>query len=115
MATPGRLIDMVNSYNLDLSEVDFFVLDEGDRMLDMGFQDDIVEIQNNLSSEELRSMIFSATVPNFIQKIARDSMESPIMIDLVGDDQAQLPSTLRNMITLAGNQEARMSHIHNFV
>jgi len=37
VATPGRLIDMVNSYNLDLSEVDYFVLDEGDRMLDMGF------------------------------------------------------------------------------
>lgn len=66
VATPGRLIDVINSYDLDLSEVDFFVLDEGDRMLDMGFQDDIVEIQRSLSSEDIRSMIFSATVPNFI-------------------------------------------------
>lgn len=44
VCTPGRLIDVINSYNLDLSNVQYFVLDEGDRMLDMGFQDDIVEI-----------------------------------------------------------------------
>ena len=44
VCTPGRLLDMVEYYSLDLSEVDYFVLDEGDRMLDMGFQDDIVEI-----------------------------------------------------------------------
>tara|TARA_B110000285_G_scaffold89056_1_gene102177 strand:- start:237 stop:407 length:171 start_codon:yes stop_codon:yes gene_type:complete len=37
VCTPGRLIDIINSYDLDLSEVDYFVLDEGDRMLDMGF------------------------------------------------------------------------------
>ena len=41
VATPGRLIDMVNSYNLDLSEVDYFVLDEGDRMLEDGFGDQV--------------------------------------------------------------------------
>ena len=44
VCTPGRLIDVMNSYDLDLSEVEYFVLDEGDRMLDMGFQEDIVEI-----------------------------------------------------------------------
>lgn len=44
MATPGRLIDMVDSFKLDLSNVEFFVLDEGDRMLDMGFQEDIEKI-----------------------------------------------------------------------
>lgn len=44
VCTPGRLIDVVNSYDLDLSEVEYFVLDEGDRMLDMGFQDDIIRI-----------------------------------------------------------------------
>lgn len=56
-------------------------------MLDMGFQDDIMEIQRSLNGDDVRSMIFSATVPNFIQKIARESMESPIMIDLVGNDE----------------------------
>jgi ATP-dependent RNA helicase RhlE len=44
VCTPGRLIDIVDSYGLDLSQVEYFVLDEGDRMLDMGFQDDILKI-----------------------------------------------------------------------
>lgn len=64
--TPGRLIDVIESYQLDLSGVEYFVLDEGDRMLDMGFQDDIIKIQEHCSNPKLRSMIFSATVPSFI-------------------------------------------------
>jgi ATP-dependent RNA helicase RhlE len=63
VCTPGRLIDVINSFNLDLSNVQYFVLDEGDRMLDMGFQDDIIEIQNHIKNDQMRSMIFSATVP----------------------------------------------------
>ena len=70
VATPGRLIDIIESYDLDLSEVDYFVLDEGDRMLDMGFQDDIMKIQQAIPNDDVRSMIFSATVPSFIQQIA---------------------------------------------
>lgn len=45
VATPGRLIDIINSFEIDLSNVEYFVLDEGDRMLDMGFQEDIETIQ----------------------------------------------------------------------
>jgi len=92
VCTPGRLIDILNSYELDLSEVEYFVLDEGDRMLDMGFQDDIITIQDQCSNEDLRSMIFSATVPPFIQNIAKESMTNPVMIDLVGDGKNQLPA-----------------------
>jgi superfamily II DNA/RNA helicase len=51
VCTPGRLIDVINSYDLDLSKVQYFVLDEGDRMLDMGFQDDIIEIQNHIKND----------------------------------------------------------------
>jgi superfamily II DNA/RNA helicase len=51
VCTPGRLIDVINSFNLDLSNVQYFVLDEGDRMLDMGFQDDIIEIQNHIKND----------------------------------------------------------------
>ena len=66
VCTPGRLIDVIDSYDLDLSEVNYFVLDEGDRMLDMGFQDAIVQIQDKIAHDDVRSMIFSATVPAFI-------------------------------------------------
>lgn len=54
-------------------------------MLDMGFQEDIMEIQSNIRNSACRSMIFSATVPKFIQNIAEESMTKPVMIDLVGD------------------------------
>jgi ATP-dependent RNA helicase DDX21 len=56
-------------------------------MLDMGFQDDIITIQDYIPNDNIRSMIFSATVPTFIQNIARESMQSPLMIDLVGEDE----------------------------
>lgn len=50
VCTPGRLLDMINYYNLSLADVDYFVLDEGDRMLDMGFQDDIMDIQSHITN-----------------------------------------------------------------
>jgi superfamily II DNA/RNA helicase len=87
VCTPGRLIDIINSFKPDFRNVDYFVLDEGDRMLDMGFQDDIITIQDYIPNDNIRSMIFSATVPTFIQNIARESMQSPLMIDLVGEDE----------------------------
>lgn len=87
VCTPGRLIDIINTYELSIADVDYFVLDEGDRMLDMGFQDDISEIQSHIHNARCRSMIFSATVPKFIQKLAAQSMQNPVMIDLVGDNE----------------------------
>lgn len=115
VCTPGRLLDMVNYYNLSLADVDYFVLDEGDRMLDMGFQDDIMEIQSHITNESCRSMIFSATVPKFIQNIAAKSMKSPVMIDLVGDNENQLPDQLRSMAVVAKSFESKLDHIKSFV
>ena len=60
-------------------------------------------------------MIFSATVPHFIQKIASQSMDNPVMIDLVGDSENQLPDQLRNVLTLASDFKQRVAHIENFV
>lgn len=70
MCTPGRLIDLLKEHRLDLSDCDSQILDEGDKMLDMGFEEDIKEIQGHLPPKA-RSMIFSATVPNFIQELAK--------------------------------------------
>lgn len=65
MCTPGRLIDLLKNEGLPLNQVEYQILDEGDKMLDMGFEDDIIEIQKSLS-DTTRSMIYSATVPAFI-------------------------------------------------
>ena len=84
-------------------------------MLDMGFEKDIIEIQDHCTNEEMRSMIFSATVPNFIQNIAAESMENPLMIDMVGDDESQLPSQLKNKAIVSRSFHNKLAHIKKFI
>ena len=73
VATPGRLIDLINRGKVDLSEVRFLVLDEADEMLNMGFQEDIETILKDVP-ETRRTLLFSATMPNEIAKISRQYM-----------------------------------------
>ena len=98
VATPGRLIDLCENYNLNLSQARYQILDEGDKMLDMGFDKDLLKLQKFYPNAQ--SMIFSATVPQYIQEIARKKMSDPILIDLVGTDSAQIPDTISNNIVL---------------
>ena len=60
-------------------------------------------------------MIFSATVPPYIQKIAQESMENPVMIDLVGEGKNQLPSTLRTKAIITSNFDNKIAHVQRFV
>ncbi len=73
VATPGRLIDLINRGKVDLSELRFLVLDEADEMLNMGFQEDIETILKDVP-ETRRTLLFSATMPNEIAKISRQYM-----------------------------------------
>ena len=68
----------------------------------MGFQKDIELIQGYMP--EAQTMIFSATVPKYIQDIAKNYMRSPIMIDLVGDDNTQIPPTISNELVIVNDQ-----------
>ena len=77
IATPGRLISHLNLGNVDLSKVSFFVLDEADRMLDMGFSDDIMTIVKHLPKER-QTIMFSATMPRKIQDLARTILRDPV-------------------------------------
>jgi ATP-dependent RNA helicase DeaD len=79
IATPGRLIDLVNRGAADLSTVTTLVLDEADEMLNMGFLDSIQEILEELP-EERRTLLFSATMPSEIETIARKYMDKPIEV-----------------------------------
>ncbi len=81
VATPGRLLSHINSGNVDLSKVSFFVLDEADRMLDMGFSDDIMKIVSHLPSER-QTIMFSATMPSGIQKMAHSILHNPVEIKI---------------------------------
>jgi ATP-dependent RNA helicase RhlE len=76
VATPGRLIDLVRSNALRLGEVQFLVLDEADRMLDMGFIHDIRKIVAKLPVER-QTLFFSATMPQAISELARQMLRDP--------------------------------------
>ena len=81
IATPGRLISHLNISNIDFSGVEYFILDEADRMLDMGFYDDIMKIGNSLP-ENRQTIMFSATMPTKIRQLAKNIMNNPVEVNV---------------------------------
>lgn len=81
IATPGRLISHLSLGNIDLSRVSFFILDEADRMLDMGFCDDILLIAKALPKEH-QTIMFSATMPGDILSLAHNILRNPVEVKL---------------------------------
>ena len=81
IATPGRLLSHINLGYVDLSQVSFFVLDEADRMLDMGFYDDIMAI-NKLLPDDCQKILYSATMPPKIQQLAEKILWNPVMVKI---------------------------------
>ena len=81
VATPGRLLDLIGQGFIDLSNVEFFVLDEADRMLDMGFIRDIEKVLKLLPKKR-QNLLFSATMPKSIAKLAGSFLNNAVMVDV---------------------------------
>ena len=81
VATPGRLLDLANQRKVDLSRVEFFVLDEADRMLDMGFIHDIRRVLK-LLPQKRQNLLFSATFSKEIKQLASGFLKSPVFIEV---------------------------------
>ncbi len=79
VATPGRLLDLMNQGHIDLRNIEFFVLDEADRMLDMGFVHDVRKVLKLLPSSR-QNLLFSATMPNNIVTLAKGFMTDPKIV-----------------------------------
>lgn len=88
IATPGRLISHASLGNVDFSKVSFFILDEADRMLDMGFSDDIMQIEKLLPKNR-QTILFSATMPAKIIELARKIMNNPVEVKLAVSKPAE--------------------------
>lgn len=88
IATPGRLISHISLGYVDLSKVSFFILDEADRMLDMGFADDIMQIVKHLPKER-QTIMFSATMPTKIQQLAKTILNNPEEVKLAVSKPAE--------------------------
>jgi len=93
VGTPGRIKDHLSRETLDLSSLDTLVLDEADRMLDMGFYDEIMHIVRN-APRERQTLLFSATYPDTIKKMCRSIQRDAIEIKIDAEHQADVISQL---------------------
>ena len=90
--TPGRLLDHLNRRTMRLDQINMVVLDEADRMLDMGFIEDIDAIMKHITGERKQTMLFSATMPPEVKRLAYDYMVDPVEV-IVSEDVLVLPLT----------------------
>ncbi|KFK39521.1 hypothetical protein AALP_AA3G255300 [Arabis alpina] len=109
VGTPGRIIDLMKRGALNLSEVQFVVLDEADQMLQVGFAEDVEVILQKLP-EKRQSMMFSATMPSWIKSLTKKYLNNPLTIDLVGDSDQKLADGI-TMFSIAADSYGRASII----
>ena len=93
IATPGRLLSQMNIYDVDFSGIKYFILDEADRMLDMGFYDDIMTIVRKLPKDR-QTILFSATMPPKIRQLAKAIMRNPQEVQIA---VSRPPETIKQM------------------
>jgi ATP-dependent RNA helicase RhlE len=109
VATPGRLLDHMQQKTIDLSNVDMLVLDEADRMLDMGFIRDIRKVLKVLRKDR-QNLLFSATFSNDIRKLAADLLNSPVEIEVAARNKpAELVKQIVHPVDKARKREL-LSH-----
>ncbi|NGX51822.1 MAG: ATP-dependent RNA helicase DeaD [Candidatus Anoxychlamydiales bacterium] len=98
VATPGRLIDHINSGRIKFSRLETFILDEADRMLDMGFIDDVRRIADAIETEH-QTLLFSATLKKAIKSLVKDLLKDPVDITIPVDKEniEQRIHTVRNL------------------
>eukprot|EP00471_Norrisiella_sphaerica_P001053 CAMPEP_0184482684 /NCGR_PEP_ID=MMETSP0113_2-20130426/4249_1 /TAXON_ID=91329 /ORGANISM="Norrisiella sphaerica, Strain BC52" /LENGTH=804 /DNA_ID=CAMNT_0026862559 /DNA_START=320 /DNA_END=2734 /DNA_ORIENTATION=+ len=94
VGTAGRVMDHMESGSLNLADIEYIIMDEADRMLDIGFADDIErilqEISRQSSGQKVQTLLFSATVPKWIKGVAKKYMQPNYeFVDLIGDDSRQ--------------------------
>ncbi len=112
VATPGRLMDHMEQKRVDLSHIEMLILDEADRMLDMGFIDDVQYIAK-LTPSNRQTLLFSATLDNKLMKVVRHLMNNPVRIDL-SDEKIAAPQIKQEMIK-ANNPQHKSRLLKQFL
>ena len=107
VGTPGRIMDHIERGNLSLADVQFAVLDEADEMLSVGFADAIESILSS-TPKERQTMLFSATIPDGLARIARNYLDNPLTVDLVGDSRMQAATSVEHLKIKAGRTRTRL-------
>lgn len=113
VATPGRLLDFVRTRVIDLSQVDTLVIDEADRMLDMGFIPDVRSIVNRLPPKEKRgTMLYSATLTEDVMRLALQWMEAPVKIEI---DTDQVTTKSVKQIVYVVTADEKFTVLYNLI
>ncbi len=110
IATPGRLLDLVERGNVKLGQVTFFVLDEADRMFDMGFVRDVRRIAASVSKNR-QTLLFSATMPNDIAKLASEILKNPEKVEIAPQGRTVERIDQRVYFVNAANKRTLLSHL----
>ncbi len=110
VATPGRLLDLIGQGYVDLSHVQFLVLDEADRMLDMGFIRDIRKVLA-LIPENRQSLLFSATIPRSIVELSHDMLDDPVSISITPESITVEAIDQSLMWVMKGDKRGLLTHI----
>jgi len=105
VATPGRLLDLMNQGHVNLSAIEFFVLDEADRMLDMGFIHDIKKIITKLPAKK-QTLFFSATAPKEIMSLANSLLHHPVRLSV--EQQESPPELVRQSVYHVKKENKRL-------
>ncbi|CAM0948911.1 unnamed protein product [Alopecurus aequalis] len=105
VGTPGRVIDLLKRGSLNLSMVQFVVLDEADQMLSVGFDEDVEIILQKVPAKR-QTLMFSATMPPWIRKLTEKYLKSPVVVDLVGQDDQKLAEGI-TLLTIATENHAK--------
>uniref|UniRef100_A0A7N0TED4 Helicase ATP-binding domain-containing protein n=1 Tax=Kalanchoe fedtschenkoi TaxID=63787 RepID=A0A7N0TED4_KALFE len=114
VGTPGRLIDLIKGNSLQLDEVQFLVLDEADQMLAVGFEEDVEVILETLPPKR-QSMLFSATMPAWVNKLARKYLDKPLTIDLVGHQDEKLAEGIKLYAIPAATSNSKRSILSDLI
>ncbi|MCO5560029.1 hypothetical protein L7F22_013635 [Adiantum nelumboides] len=112
VGTPGRVIDLLDRGALNLREVQYFVLDEADRMLAVGFEEAVEKILQHLPPQK-QSLLFSATVPEWVRKLAGKYLRNHIIVDLVGENDEKLAEGIKllSISTTLGTRRFMLSDL----
>eukprot|EP00250_Pteridium_aquilinum_P004271 c14494_g1_i1 orf=359-2722(+) len=112
VGTPGRVIDLLDRGALNLREVQYFILDEADRMLAVGFEEAVEKILQHLPPQK-QSLLFSATMPDWVKKLAGKYLRNHIVVDLVGDNDEKLAEGIRllSIATTVGTKRFMLSDL----
>ncbi|WP_417453969.1 DEAD/DEAH box helicase [Kiloniella sp.] len=110
VATPGRLIDHVKRGSVKFDHTTTLILDEADRMLDLGFSDEVIEIANSLPKEH-QTVLFSATMPKSVDRLIKQLLTNPVRIETAKESTTAANVTQRAFYVHGGQKQALLSHI----